>query len=584
MDPHYDPVSSSAYAGWDRTSIASFRGGMKFGDPLVLFHELGHWFQKRSRVEWAINNMLVRAFSSSNGLRKQQLYQKASAARTLLRPYGEGLSLYLQFDYFPANYFSDFGPRCEVDALAEVIISQRFSFQKYDSLDLAELGRRASSFFPDERLNLRTLQKKMSLLSQPLGIGQEHITGYLFIKRAIANIRSYPYPFYLHDGTILQSLISYIFDEPSLFELLLDEDLEYSDFVSRFSTALQAKLDPLICDPKMGERFWRARKSGSGSAALGIDQARLDACDQRYGEICNSLLFGLKQSVDQYLLPGETIEQYEERRPTSPETLPTPVDALSLLLSMDAVKFGNFPVHLKLEGGEWSVDFDEYNLRLPLAGFGTQSPRAKLHGWLVDPLDNQEARLAEVIFLLKDDFFHVTFIDCDRGLLFLWHTTNDYNVGYYNVADYLKEPNRVDRLLGMLKAETAVSEQELFSRAERTAILGRVTKLYRGGEDTLLSEVAANSGSSGLLRVKDLFQTESEFASFVAFSLIQPIFAGTAESRASLLEKIAEYTPRFEGSSVDPAKVRRFVTRSSPWVRVPVVQREKIWSSCGTLC
>jgi hypothetical protein len=509
MDAHYDPVSSNAYAGWDGSAVASFRGGMRFGEPLVLLHELGHWFQKRSRVEWAINNMLVRGFVSENEQRKQELYRKALAARALLRPYGEGLSLYMQYDYFPANYFGSFGPRCEIDALAEVIVSQRFSFQKYDRLDIQELGRLAASFFRGERLCLRTLQKKMSVLSNPLRVGQDHILGYLFIKRVIANIKSFSVPYYLHDEAILQSLIRHVFEEPALIELLLDDALDFESFINLFAAVLKKKLNQLVQNRKIGRTFWAAVDDKYAIRNRKRESQRLGVCDRRYGDLCKSLLFGLRQSVEDYLQPHETLAEYEERYAASPGPLPFPIDAISLLLAMDAVKFGSFNVTLRRENDSWYVEFDEHNLRLPLSGFGTESPRAGFYHWTIEPNDGQRARLVEVLFLHRGDFFHVSFLDCERGLLYLWHSTDDYNIGYRNIAVYLEEPHRIDRLLGALKADVQALEQGSLGRTDQLATRSLVKQLYRKGEESLLTDLGLKPHThwrnKGLIRIKDIF-------------------------------------------------------------------------------
>ena len=114
--------------------------------------------------------MLVRGFDHADPIQKRKLYRKANTARALLRPYGEGISLYMQFDYFPTNFFSNFSSRTRLDALIEMVVSHRYSFQNFDRLPIQELGERAFTFFRDERLRASTFKKKVSLLMQPLGV------------------------------------------------------------------------------------------------------------------------------------------------------------------------------------------------------------------------------------------------------------------------------------------------------------------------------------------------------------------------------------------------------------------------------
>ena len=84
--------------------------------------------------------------------------------------------------------------------------------------------------------------------------------------------------------------------------------------------------------------------------------------------------------------------------------------------------------------------------------------------------------------------------------------------------------------------------------------------------------------------LRTFFPNADTLSSYVAFSLIQPLFAFLDSYRAVLLRKIDGQVAAFENLGVDRAQVRAFVTRQTPFVRVPSYRRTKQWCSLSTLC
>jgi hypothetical protein len=191
-------------------------------------HEACHWYQQRYLLHQAINLVAIRALAQSDSrlsLASQRALSKVIAIRQLLAPLTEGLALYAQYDYFPSNYYSTFGPRSSFDALLEFVITKRYTLNAPSGTGMAALRDQAEDFFSTWRLSPDCLQRKRALLRTPLLIGEDHVTGYAFVKWLVSKIRTYPTCPYVHDGLLLPFLAEQFFDIPTLTSSVAGRDV-----------------------------------------------------------------------------------------------------------------------------------------------------------------------------------------------------------------------------------------------------------------------------------------------------------------------------------------------------------------------
>ena len=88
------------------------------------------------------------------------------------------------------------------------------------------------------------------------------------------------------------------------------KNMSYADFRAAFAEKLKHQIGTLLTNTDVGAGFQPILPYGSIGRP---DQIRLDACDQRYSELSDSLLKTLRRSVEGYIRYDETTEQYEER-------------------------------------------------------------------------------------------------------------------------------------------------------------------------------------------------------------------------------------------------------------------------------
>ena len=95
---------------WTPDDWAQFNGPRRLTNPLTLLDEATHWCQHRGLVSHCMTLLTIQALKNKDDARLPNAeLDKVLALRALLAPFGEGLALYAQYDYFPANFFGGFG-------------------------------------------------------------------------------------------------------------------------------------------------------------------------------------------------------------------------------------------------------------------------------------------------------------------------------------------------------------------------------------------------------------------------------------------------------------------------------------------
>ena len=116
-------VLSQVESMWTPDDWAQFNGPRRLTNPLTLLHEATHWCQHRGLVSHCMTLLTIQALKNKDDARLPNAeLDKVLALRALLAPLGEGLALYAQYDYFPANFFGGFGTRSSFDSLVEYVL------------------------------------------------------------------------------------------------------------------------------------------------------------------------------------------------------------------------------------------------------------------------------------------------------------------------------------------------------------------------------------------------------------------------------------------------------------------------------
>lgn len=577
--PAFDNATSRIAGVLHGSQLLHFRSDFSLHDPLAFFHETVHWFQRKTLFNWCLNRLLITAYLEENQIHKRMLYDKYIVARRMLLPYSEGLALFAEFDYFPANYAIGAGDHNDFDELFELIISDRFSFQSYERLEAWELNGKADAFLRAYRLSRDGLLKRERLMMMPLGSGHPHISGYLFIKRAVAAAKRRGLFSYIHDGAIMTGLTWYVYEAPELCRLVNDDDCVGTAFEEAFKSALARRLDQLWLGPKAGEileRFDRRGGSERAKPELNDPEARA-AAESAHSNQCDQLLYALfRESVLDHVRPDETMAEYDER--IGPNAPPA-INGFNVLMAMDAARFGVFDGVLAKSGDDWVLRIGEDGIDIAVDALGPPSPRPERYRWTTDRVVGSRARLVEALFFLDRRLFHISFVDTPKGMIHLTHKTDDRRVGDGPIGRYLEKAYRIDGILTNMQTELKSFEAGT-TRSYRQSVVD-TEELY-GGPAREICERHLPPGP-GVKRVSDLFADRKERQNFAAFSLILPTHTYADEHFASLQAKVERYLPSFGLEALNLRKVRAYFRKGEPYFYTDRLGRRPIAFKSGTL-
>jgi len=579
--PSFDSVTSKIAGALPERQLNRFRRDFSLNDPLAFFHEIVHWYQRKTLLSWSLNRLLISAHHEVDEKKKRHLYEKYVAARQMLMPYGEGLSLFAEFDYYPANFAMPAGDHNDFDELFELVVSNRYSFQSYERQPVSEVNIHADRFIRAFRLTPEGLAKRERLMMMPLGSGHPHIAGYLFIKRAISAIKRQGVSSYIHDGAIVSGLTWYIFEAPELCELVNDDNCLSDDFIQAFKAALAVRLNNLWTGPTAGKCIARFGKLGGSRGAMHalLDMERYWDANRKHSLQANELLqVFFRESVEEYMDMNETIEEYDDDDEDDPQAL-WAVDGYSVLMAMDAARFGVFEAVLTKSDEDWVLRFGESGFELALKTLGQPSIRAERYQWLIEKTPGMECRLVEALFFFDKKLFHTTIIDSSQGMLHLSHKTNDYNVGYFPVKCYLEDSFRIDSILENMNRELQTYETCFPQSREQSAT--HVEDLY-GGPAREICDNFLPPGS-GIKRISDIFPNREERLHFAALSLILPMHAYADESFRTFSFKVDRYLHHFQLDSLKPSKVKSYLRKGDPFFYTDMRGRRRISYKSGTL-
>lgn len=322
---------------WTPDDWAQFKGPRRLTNPLTLLHEATHWCRHRGLVSHCMTLLTIQALKNKDDARLPNAeLDKVLALRALLAPFGEGLALYAQYDYFPANFFGDFGTHSSFDSLVEYVLRADHRYMKDEgrhSTNMHRLLEDTHAFYETVRMSEDALRRKRDLLRTPFFSGEPHITGYVLVKEIVARIRLFPRFQYVHDGLVLDALTSYVFDCPILARCLLDSRLEGQAFVEEVSRVLAGKLDFLLDQKSAGEMFFRLSRSMERASVDGfpVDTDALDAAwhqyNDRFDEISGDYL---RSSVADYIGAEESMDDYLDRYDSANGEWINPVSADTL--------------------------------------------------------------------------------------------------------------------------------------------------------------------------------------------------------------------------------------------------------------
>jgi len=582
----FDSSLSRIYAGLDGSSIASFREKLELDNPFIFIHEACHWYQKQTLVGQALNLLLIEAFSDSSNNKKWK-YEKALMTLDLLKPYSEGISLYAQFDYFPANYYSNFGKRNKFDALIEFIVAKRFSFQNDNPLSEEELGKQASDIFLKEKLSNKAIDKKKSLLQQPLFIGEPHITGYLLIKQAVKNIKTFKNYIYTHDGSIISGLTDFIYNYPTLAEIILDDNLKGDSFY----IILQKKLNERICllrdSSTIGEMFFHYSFKGGNSAQVEELGINLDHHQFQNNQINDRMLklfnIGLLQSVSEYLLPNETIEEYNDRYYES-KNLPFILNVAILFRSYEMVKFGAIDIRFVKKQNDWLIESKDFNFNILLSELG--APPMRVKNYLSPPHDGQEGRLSEIIYYMTEEYNHISIVDSIDGKpVSIIHKGDDYNLGYLDMNEFILNSYRIDKMKELLNAEIKLFEKEFKYRTNLSCVY---QKIYNWATDDTIRHILGYSlpaEKKNLFRIVDLetFKDKNKLKNYLALTLLLPLFAHADDYHSDVINRVKMYAPMFGDEDINTKSISRFIKSTEPLCYKNKNRRYGSWWQFGTI-
>lgn len=588
---HYQSLLSRIYAEWNEFDWLHFRESTCVPNPLTTMHEASHWLQRQTLVERSLHLVTVRALLENQEGRspgeKEEL-RKVIAFRKLLSPISEGLALYTQFDYFPANFFIGAGKRSPYDALIEFLLARRgFEETEGTRFDLASVAWEALS---NARLSELALQKKRELLLKSFLTIDDHVTGYLIIKASVARARCNSHFEFLHDGHLLPLIMSLFYNCPEFVQIVLDSTVGAIEAIYRVSLILQQRLELLLDGKTLANLVSLTRDrvpDFENTVALNQDAEEYDAAEKLYSSAYNAMLKPIRSSLGKWIRPEQTVDDYlEETFEGKDGDPPYPLDAHQLLSSPHFGRLFTADVKIAPKGESADITFRATNQTVESPA--NVSPRAQRYGWIRYPENEVEGRLTEAITHLhglRHEFFNVSFISHERGILTLSHNTRDVNIGYGVLGLYLQDAYRIDQWLSRIDLELRTFAKKEFKHTTEVSLAKE--KAYRDGISSAVRAVLPaevdERRSASWINGRNIFNTEEEMMAYIAFSLAVRLGDFSFESKADLHSTVKRSLGRFPSGVFNEKKALRFISSREQVCCVQRFNRRVVWWSFSCL-
>jgi len=581
LTARYASILSRIYGEWCTDDWEYFRSFANVPNLLTVLHEAAHWMQRQTLLERALHLVTVRAFlGHATSLPKQaNELPKVIACRKLLAPISEGLAIYTQFDYFPANFFTSAGKRSPYDGFLEFLVARR-DFEKTSGTE-AGLAETAWDALATARFSDEALQKKRRLLETPFLIGEDHITGYLLVKAIVANARC-SYPFYLHDGLLLPLITSIFYNCPEMIRAILDSAVSCDDAISIFTENLRSRLQTANSQTALRDLLLQIRGTipdFEHSVALEQDRSGFIAAQELY----QAAYDGISKHIDasqaaESFTQGASENDASARGPTDEEEL-SPIVGFALLSSPHFGRIFTEEVTIRPEGEVFAVQLKSTGQTVELK---SNSLRADVYRWIIHPDKETDGILTEAIVHLHGldhDYFRVSLISHPKGLLVLEHNTDDYNIGHFDLALYLNNSYRADRCLQRIEEYLIAFEKRNFSG--RAKVRRAKESVFREQTESVIKAIGGDHAQGkclgGWLNGRDMFESEADFIAYIAFSLAVRFGDFAFESHRSARSLIDRQLSRFSPCSFNRAKALRFLSRRQGCCRVLTTPRYTPW-------
>jgi hypothetical protein len=527
--------------------------------------------QRQTLLERALYLVTIRALledAHEPTAENQEQLRKVIACRRLLAPIGEGLALYTQFDYFPSNFFIGAGKRSPYDGFLEFLVARRGFEDRGDNAD--DLPTSAWKALAAARFTDDALRKKRGLLESPLLILDDHITGYLIIKSIIADARCGEYRFFVHDGLLVPLILSLFYNCPGIIKTILDPDICCDEAIESISESLQRRLT-LVRD---GETLTALLLKTRGrepdfehSVALEEDKTAFAEAQTLYSLAYDELMEAAIASLDHNLRDEQCLnEPHEEKQGLDSEALWPP----ALLSSPHFGRVFTANVRIRPTGETLTVELKSTGQTI---SFNSNSLRAEAYRWIKPPKTETDGTLTEAIVHLsglQHDFFHISFISYEGGMLALEHNTQDYNVGYSDLAAYLEDAYRVDRRLEGIECDLALFDKrklgkgEAIRRAKEFAYLTTVESIVEAIAGARLSGNTSRNWFNG----SDLFNSEEDFVAYIAFSLAVRFADFAFESYGTVRHYVRQQLDQFGSTAFRTDRALRYISKRGTLCRI----------------
>jgi len=524
--------------------------------------------QRQTLLERALHLVTVRSLLEKGIERtaeEQQDLRKVIVCKQLMAPISEGLALYTQFDYFPANFYIAAGGRSPYDGFIEFLVARR----EIDNPSDDDLPEKAWHALSQARLSGEALRKKRALLDTPFLIIEDHVTGYLIIKSIICNIRCGSYPFYVHDGLAVPLVMSLFYNCPQIIKVILDPHIgveEASAVIQetirrRLQLALRLGNDARFLDQFRGQRM----PDFEHDVALDEDREDFNEAVTIYGKAYDTLVKEVRTSVGDWIRDDQSLDDYIRHTYQGKDgDAPYPISAVSLLSSPHFGRLFSEKVRIKINADTYVVELSSTGQRITI---DTNSTRAETYGWVVGPPGDTDGVLGEAIVHLhglQQDFFSVSFVSHDRGLLTLRHNTIDKNIGWFDIGMYLKDAYRIDQWLARINEDFAKFEASNATSDLEDICEAKIATYSAASElvvDTLIPGGLAKMKARNFVSGRDVFESREKYEAFIAFSIAVRFADFGFESSQSCRNYVAENLSRFPKGRFDERLALRFLNR-----------------------
>ena len=267
------------------------------------------------------------------------------------------------------------------------------------------------------------------------------------------------------------------------------------------------------------------------------------------------------------------------------EILPTPISAVSLLSSPHFGRVFSENVRIKINGDAYAIELSSGGQLINLTNFNNNSFRAERYGWVVRPDRDTNGVLTEAIVHLhglQHDFFSVSLISHERGLLTLRHNTVDKNIGWLDIGAYLEDAYRIDRWLSRInddlaRFEASCTDIDLGSvrKAKSATYMGIAESVV----DALLPGGLSTARSRSFINGRDVFESREMYDAFIAFSIAVRFADFAFESGKGCRHYVTQNLAQFPEGRFDQELALRFINRRGKVCTVSKFQSFIQWYS-----